>query len=564
MRINGHAHIFTLQTVLSKEAIRIMANRLRGMGFRDFIVDAVTEVLAEQLLRPEYLTEDELLKRFVNAIVRSPQFKVLIPDLPFTITLAGDTTGLGGRALSALLDKLSSWIESRDGPGKSPYDVFQTLRIALQASIPQVASSLLAHLKPDDAIVALMMDIVAVNEPDRDRGNFEKQIVGTQQAALAFPGRVFPFIAVNPKRPDHYDIMVAAIEKRGFVGVKLYPSLGFEVGTPEMRKVVEYCIDRNLPITIHSTAGGFARDQAASDFAHPRHWENLLRDFSQLRICFAHCGGWGGLCGQVQEQIAWADQIIAYMGQFPNVYADLSYHVEMMIKGGAAEAAYLAALGALLQGPQAQRIIFGTDSWLLRLNIDDAQYWKYFETKLSPAQLDLVTRVAPTRFLGLPENGRPMATNVERYVRFLEQNADKVGAQPAEWLGQVSSANWKVVPASFGWSRTNHAHVTVYNQFRGQIPAKLRGKGFDDCAGVRLFQLDYFTFGGSPPPDLIVSGNARNLLSLCQKNGGIPETGFELSVIHARVIEILTEGRYTLAELGAAIDSMYLFKSEQP
>ena len=306
MKINGHAHIFTLQSVLSQEAIRIMAGRLRKMGFRDFIVDAVADVLQQHLLRPEYLVEEELLKRFVTAMLRSPNLKQLSAQLPFGVLIQGNTDLLPTRALQAILDKLSSWIDGRDGPGKSPFDVLQTLRIAMQPSIPQVAGSMLKHLGPDDAIVALMMDIVAKDEPVRDRRNFLNQIAGTQQAALAYPGRVFPFIAVNPTRPDHLDLMKDAIEKRGFAGVKLYPSLGYEIDTPFIHEVARYCERESVPITVHTTATGFAKDQPASLFAHPKHWMKVLEAFPDLdvlvgdetylgRACAA--GAAGSICG---------------------------------------------------------------------------------------------------------------------------------------------------------------------------------------------------------------------------------------------------------------------------
>jgi predicted TIM-barrel fold metal-dependent hydrolase len=557
VRINCHAHIFTLESVLSREAISIMTGRLRKMGFREFIVDAVAELMHERLLRPGFLTEDELLKRFVDAMLKSDAFKNLGSQLPFAISIAGDATTLGARAVRAVLDRLSSWIDSEDGPGKSPFDVFETLRIAMQPHIPGIAQSLLAHLGPDDAMIALMMDIVADDEPERDRRNFMDQIEGTQRAALMLPGRVFPFIAVNPKRVDHIAVMREAIEKRGFVGVKLYPSLGYEIGA--LDAVLDYCAENDMPITVHTTSTGFAKDDQTSDFSHPRHWKSALENRRNLRVCFAHCGGWGGFCKQQQNQIAWAEQIFAYMAEYPNVFADLSYHVDQMVKGGAAETAYLDALSAALAGPSAERILFGTDSWLLRLNIDDALYWRWFETRLQKSELDRIMRTSPARFLGLPIDGLPMRPNIARYVAMLEKHADRVGAMPSAWLRAVSTANWRPSPTSLSWSRTNPAHVTVYNHFRGQIPKKKIGRGFDDCAGLRLFELDYFTFGGSPPPPLILSGNTRNLMSLCLKNGGVPEEPHTLDSVRDRFMEILAEGRYTLADMGAAVESMYRF-----
>ena len=74
MFVNGHAHIFNLQSVLSRETISIMLERLRGRGVHECIVEAVERLLTGLLRQPEYLSEDELLVRFVRAIARSRHF----------------------------------------------------------------------------------------------------------------------------------------------------------------------------------------------------------------------------------------------------------------------------------------------------------------------------------------------------------------------------------------------------------------------------------------------------------------------------------------------------------
>ena len=78
VRINGHAHIFNLQTVLTEEAIAIIIGRLRRNGYADFILDGVQALLQEQLLRPEYLSEDELLRRFLAKMAGTAGFKTLL------------------------------------------------------------------------------------------------------------------------------------------------------------------------------------------------------------------------------------------------------------------------------------------------------------------------------------------------------------------------------------------------------------------------------------------------------------------------------------------------------
>lgn len=564
MRINGHAHIFTLQSVLSTEAIEIMAGRLRRLGLRDFVVDAVAKLLSDQLDRPEYLVEDELLVRFVQAMLDADGFDDFLRghDLPVEIRTLGGGAGdrLEARLCRAALDRLSSWIEANDGPGRNPFDVFETLRIAMQPSIPRVAGKLLAHLEPDDALVALMMDITAPDEPERDRRNFLGQIRGTMDAVLARPGRVLPFVAVNPRRSNHYELMRRAVEEQGFVGVKLYPSLGYEMTTRAMKKVVTYCRETDVPIVIHATSGGFNRDAETAEYAHPKHWADLFEgDGDPLRICFAHCGGWGGFCGQDADQVEWADRILAYMDDHPNVYADLSYHVEMAIDGGETETAYFDALKELLAGPRGDRIIFGTDSWLLRLNMDDAAYWSYFESKVTDDEFDLIARRTPRRFLGLPVDGGEPAGNIERHVEWLERNASGVGAAPAAWVRELSDARWTVVRTNPMWAKNNHAHVATWNHLKTKIPPRMRGE-FDECAHIRLHQLTYFA--GGDPSDVKLRGNVRNLMSLCHAYGGVPETGYDDDAIYDSLRELLADGDRTLAETAASLDAMYRFTPE--
>jgi len=565
MLINAHTHIFTVNSVLSREAITIMAGRLRKMGLRDFIVEAVEEILDRQLDRPEYLVEDELLVRFMSAIANTSSFKSLArtaASLPFEVRLlSGTTDHLEVRAVRAALDRLSSWIDAQDGPGKSPFDVFETLRIAMQPTIPRVASKLMAHLGPDDAIVALMMDIVADEEGDRDRRNFLGQIRGTMDAVLARPGRVLPFIAVNPGRPEHFDVMRRAIEEQGFLGVKLYPSLGYEMTTDLILNVLAYCREMDVPITVHCTASGFSKDASSSGFAHPKHWLKLFTGPSDdVRVCFAHCGGWGGFCDADPDQVEWASSVLSYMSDHPNVYADLSYHVQMMIEGGETEKKYFAALKKLLAGPSGDRILFGTDSWLLRLNVDDSAYWAYFQTHCTKAQFERIAGTNPRRFLGIPEAGGQPAPNILRHLEFLERNAAAVGALPAKWVRDHSSATWSVVRGDLSWSRNNVAHVAAFNTFKTQIPPRLN-KGFDESGALRLRQLDYFG-DGRKPSDNRLKTHALNLMTQCDHYGGRPEGTYDNASIRPMLMELLGDGNRTLADLGGTLDAVYLFGSE--
>jgi predicted TIM-barrel fold metal-dependent hydrolase len=561
MRINAHAHIFNLQTVLTDEALAIMVNRVRKLGVPDYIADAVEAILQRQLDHPEYLNEDELLARFVRAIADSSAFGHA-PELPLDVrVLSGDRSDLGVRALRATLNRISDAVAADRGAGKSPWDVFEALRVALQPDIPRVAGKLLSHMGPDDAIVALMMDITTSAEGERDRLNFGRQIRGTQEAVLAHPGRVLPFVAVNPLRSNHFELMRSAILEQGFLGVKLYPSLGYQMTTAKMARVLDFCREHDVPITIHTTTTGFNRDNATAQFCNPRHWKDLLVDDDPLRVCFAHCGGWGGFCGQDQDQSEWADRILAFMDRHPGIYADLSYHVDQM-RDPAAEAAYFDALRGLIDGGgRGERILFGTDSWLLRLNIDDAVYWSYFEEHLGEERFAVIARDNPSAFLGLPLDGAPARPNVDRHLTWLEERAGEVGASPAEWVRNASDASWAVIRRDTRWSLNNAAHRVTFSYLRDQLPGTVRDSDFVDSGPVRLRQLEYFRRTAGGPSDRVLEGKTLELMAMAS-DFAEPEAEHDNRSVFAALREVLADPDRTVADVGAAVDALYLFTTE--
>ena len=572
MRINVHAHVFNLQTVLTDEAVNIMLGRLRGRGFPDFIVDAAGKFLKEQLLRPEYLVEEDLLRRFVEAIGESPSFKTFASgsDLPVDIRILGEgATGLAVETLRSVLDRLSTMIGAKDVTGSSVFDLYETLRLAMQPEVVDVADRLLAQMRPDDALVALMMDIVSENERPRDRKNFLAQIRGTAEAALQRPGRILPFIAVNPIRPDHFAIMKRAIEELGFLGVKLYPGLGYEVGTPAIGKVLDYCNEHDVPVTVHCTSGGFAKSQATAQFSHPKHWRDLFTGRESMRVCFAHCGGWAGLSNQDPAQREWSDEILSFMDEFPHVYADLSYHVVMMT-GGVPEQRYLAALRELLAKPVlGERILFGTDSWLLRLNLTEDSFWRYFESHLTPAEFAQIAEKSPRRYLGLPDDdGQGARPNILNHLAFLKRNRTRVGDAPLAWVLKASpGVTFTPVRVNPRWSPNNRAHVLTFKYFRfeaKEIPSQFHAGGFAAAGKLRLRQLTFFRKDHEDAAffDQRRFADAVNLDVFLRANGGSYEGDLDRDGAVQRIADLLALGGRTLEDAAAAVDALYLFPSE--
>jgi hypothetical protein len=228
MRVNCHAHIYNLRSVLTRRTVSLISDRLTREGFPPFAIAAVAELLEEYQFRPEYLVEEELLSRLLRKMVRQPTFRSFVlgdSALPPEIRLLAESRGmetLSGEASRALLDKLSTAFNraaNGDGRGTSLSDLVETLRIAMQPEIADVADRLLERMRPDDAIVALATDLTAQDEADGEQKLFWNQLVGTRAAALRHPGRILPFVGVDTQRAEHFETLQHAVERFGFVEI---------------------------------------------------------------------------------------------------------------------------------------------------------------------------------------------------------------------------------------------------------------------------------------------------------------------------------------------------------
>src|SRR5688572_11756931 len=175
-----------------------MTQRLTDRGVPPMLVSAVERLLDRLLDRPEVLDERELLARLLTELRQVAGFDQFVAAnmarLPFAVVVQGAALeDLAAESLPAAPDHLSTPRAPPAIAGQSPFDIVQTLRLAMRSTITQVADELLDQMDPNDALVALMMDIHAKDEPERDLDNFRRQIDGTEEVALQRPGRVLPF-----------------------------------------------------------------------------------------------------------------------------------------------------------------------------------------------------------------------------------------------------------------------------------------------------------------------------------------------------------------------------------
>ncbi|MBX3747489.1 MAG: amidohydrolase family protein [Verrucomicrobiae bacterium] len=579
MRINCHAHVFTFRSLFTEATLAVLLRRISRERWPEFVVEAVSKLL-KKLIKGDYLSEDELLRELVGAFRVSSRFKKYLGSLnravPADISLVvqGDIDGLAAGALRDILRRIGDLVtENEDAENRTLNDLIAFLALGIQPGVERVARRLMDLSGDGTGVVALTLDIT--NGDKADAEVFRRQVRDTSRAALAYPGRFFPFIAVNTLRKDHYAIMETALTSQGYVGVKLYPSLGYPVGDSRMRRVFEYCEAHAVPMLMHCNKGGFYGTEASIQQCDPGHWPGILKDHPGLKICFAHFGGEENLLGEGIPTGSWTDVILTLMGDYEGVYADMAFHLSPM-KGGELESRYFRNLeGLMREDPYRDRILFGSDFFLSRVRVREDNHWRYFESKFRDADFDRMTRANPVRYLGLPGgSGGAVAPNIARYVDFIAAHSREVGELPAPWLEKAvrsrhGDVRFTVNPWGLQWSINNDAHYYAWQYFRTMMRAEDAGLSFNQAGRLIVRQLK-----GWPTEQVdrtIRAGRLRehaasmhlSLVNAHNGPGAKPEPGVTRKRAESVLAGLLGNGETLLAEFGEVVDGLYRFKREE-
>jgi predicted TIM-barrel fold metal-dependent hydrolase len=260
-------------------------------------------------------------------------------------------------------------------------------------------------------------------------------------------------LAAPPPNASALALVRYAVERGGFVGVKMYPPVGFKplgneqwsfhqssgLGAPldlALRALYTYCEALEVPITVHaSPANGY--DLGYGDLAAPSRWAPVLEEFPKLRLNIGH---FGHLAGVDQERgiracEAWMRQASVLIQNHDNVFADMS-NSQLPADDDYAKR-FLDALTKTFDKfcRVKTRLMYGSDWWMNTIDENDAQFLDGFVARLSGA-FDESTRQTlmgtnALRYLGLLDDSgkKPIASlNRKRLQTFYESQT-----QPA-WL----------------------------------------------------------------------------------------------------------------------------------
>lgn len=239
--------------------------------------------------------------------------------------------------------------------------------------VVDVTAELVYTYPQADLWIPLMIDFEYwfPNSPDTDIQDQIEHIA--EHVILPYQGRIHPFVPFDPARelvyrkglqsPDggpekHSSLALVrdAIEHKGFIGVKLYNSLGYKpfnnAEVDEKRRQIwlhrkmgyadaltgddydevlcelyDYCVENEVPITAHCVMDGIESYPGASfDFCAASFWREVLQQerYQSLRVNLAHLG-WSLAYGYNGPQ-SWAPDVSRMLTEFEHLYADVAHH----------------------------------------------------------------------------------------------------------------------------------------------------------------------------------------------------------------------------------------------
>jgi predicted TIM-barrel fold metal-dependent hydrolase len=407
MRFNTHCHVFNLQSIFNDATAFILYNRM-------VLDNKVPPVIATAIIN-----------KLKEIMAHGGGF---------------DSVGSDPGDFSSTSDGLLGSVE----------EFWQAMHLAMLKNMDMVTDDMVRQLLDDVIFTPLMMDILVAPQLGPKTGDvFDDQLAGTKRQIVRYPGRILPFYAVNPFRWDFVNRAIDALEHGGFVGVKLYPSLGYPIDAPGMDGVMHYCNANQIPLLMHCNHGGFKQSDGTVDFCAPSKWGgagSYLETYPNLKICFGHFGGEENFTGpEVPPQYPWTNDILALMGTYPGqVFADVSFHDVAYnahpTNPSPASVAYFQSLNAIMADPRYQtQVLWGSDTWLLRMVCKELDYWGAFmpPNTVSDECFKRMCQDNSRAFLGIDAaNPKP---NILGYMNYMQANAGWSHADALAWLTKAAS-----------------------------------------------------------------------------------------------------------------------------
>lgn len=217
------------------------------------------------------------------------------------------------------------------------------------------------HMRTRFVVLTLDMDLM---EAGTLKNNYETQIEQLYRVKRSYPEQLLPFISIDPRKQypgGVYGYLEKQMPRFGFVGLKIYPALGFYPFAPGLEDAYRFAVERKLPVMVHCNKTGIwfqgeirnehlypesfnksvpRHDYSAqkdlknkvfkNNFSDPSNYGEVLEIFPDLKLCFSHYGGASemlkaGPGGSSSEKDNFYLKIREMIKKHENVYADIAY-----------------------------------------------------------------------------------------------------------------------------------------------------------------------------------------------------------------------------------------------
>lgn len=385
------------------------------------------------------------------------------PDLPQTFQRRS-----GGGVSEADVDTVATAAKAHDQIGTylSFVRLMQDYRENLAEAYVKIFASKCRLSLITPSILDFDKSLHGTSSPQRDQIDVmdEVQQIVTRKHGI----RMHSFVGFDPhreaQRPGSSLANVQyAITEKGFIGVKIYPPMGFKAwGNADpaidgaLKRLYAWCRDNDVPIMAHAE-NSIGAGCGYGNLASPAYWKKLLdtNQYDKLRINLAHFGAFdeilrrgaptGVMVSCAQDKFSGPPTWEEIIGRTidherrPNLFADLSYLSELVSSD---DKNLHTKIRQLLDewlddyDPDARHLMFGTDWSMMALEKDYNAYVSRIVEQLTLAsvsdehQQNILWRNA-SRFLGLDRPGKTR----DRLTAY----CDKHGLGSA-WLSELAIA----------------------------------------------------------------------------------------------------------------------------
>lgn len=244
-----------------------------------------------------------------------------------------------------------------------------------------------------DACFAALVDFDYWLGCSETSSSLHDQVLLHEQLAVLSGGYVLPLVPYNPltdvKAPGKSRELVRwAVEERGFVGVKIYPPMGFQpfgnddpitglLSKSDKEKIninlhalYDWCQENGVPVMMHS-AHSMGLDEAHDELPSPYFWDSGLKEYPNLRINAGHFGGDYRDC----KGVDWPNKIVELMDSSAGnwLYADLGFE-DRLLEPESNEARKMKELLGRGKSVVLDHVMYGSDWEMISLLNDWGAY----------------------------------------------------------------------------------------------------------------------------------------------------------------------------------------------